>query len=214
MAKRKQAEQREKERSASEYYKLNVSAVEDLVHADVTNSPKVSERELRRYRSGPKLRMADWAKALLLKIWFAGAVCFFFLWGLGAYLPNQWDQLAVLGIALGFVTDLLTNPALRFIAKTPEANDRWMMIPRKGFASLPLNLLYAFLLLALVVMTYQGINRAGILLTGDEERQILGVGPILFGIFTTLWDLLLIQGKRVLRRIVVDAKRSAREGVR
>ena len=64
------------------YYKLKTKAVKDLVEADESNSPEVSEEELNKYRSGPKLNVADWVKLLLLKWWFAGAVCFFFIWGL------------------------------------------------------------------------------------------------------------------------------------
>ena len=82
MAKKKQTAADE-HRTTADYYKLNVKAVEDLVGANAENSPKVSEAELRKYRSGPKIKLADWVKAVLIKFWFAGAVCFFFLWGLG-----------------------------------------------------------------------------------------------------------------------------------
>ena len=77
MARKNKAPAREEVRPASEYYKLNTKAVEDLVTADESNSPEVSEEELRKYRSGPKLKLTDWAKAILVKMWFAGSVCFF-----------------------------------------------------------------------------------------------------------------------------------------
>ena len=128
MARKKQTPADE-QRAAADYYRLNVKAVEDLVGANAENSPKVSEEELRRYRSGPKTRLADWVKAVLIKVWFAGAVCFFFLWGLGTYVSDQLDQILILGVALGLVTDLLTNNLYRFYAKPAGANDRWMMFP-------------------------------------------------------------------------------------
>lgn len=196
--------------STAEYYKLNLKAVDDLVTADESNSPKVSEAELRKYRSGPKLKLSDTLKALLIKFWFNGATCFFFLWGLGTYLHNWLDQLVVLALALGAVTDLLTNNVFRFYAKTPGANDRWMMFPQKAFYTLPLNLLYAGVLLFLVVTTYNVINVAIIRITGAADTVPLGVGPILFGVFTTAWDTLLIKIKHTAQSVLTDARRASK----
>ena len=207
MAKRKRQPEKEAEKTLSEYYRLNTQAVDDLVTADESNSPQVSAAELRKYRSGPRVSLADWAKALLIKCWFAGAVCFFFLWGLGMYVTDYWDQLLVLGVALGIVTDLLTNNLFRFYAKTPGANDRWMMFPQKKFITLFLNILYAFLVLACVVMTYQAINALLVALTGARDTVPLGVGPILFGVFVTAWDQLFITMKRTLIKIFRDARK-------
>ncbi|MBQ7520936.1 MAG: hypothetical protein IJU12_11500 [Clostridia bacterium] len=207
MAKRKRQPEKEAEKTLSEYYRLNTQAVDDLVTADESNSPQVPAAELRKYRSGPRLTLADWAKALLIKCWFAGAVCFFFLWGLGIYVTDYWDQLLVLGVALGIVTDLLTNNLFRFYAKTPGANDRWMMFPQKKFITLFLNILYAFLVLACVVATYQAVNALLIALTGAKDTVPLGVGPILFGVFVTAWDQLFITMKRTLIKIFRDARK-------
>ncbi len=207
MAKKKRQPEKEAEKTLSEYYRLNTQAVDDLVTADESNSPQVPAAELRKYRSGPRLTLADWAKALLIKCWFAGAVCFFFLWGLGIYVTDYWDQLLVLGVALGIVTDLLTNNLFRFYAKTPGANDRWMMFPQKKFITLFLNILYAFLVLACVVATYQAVNALLIALTGAKDTVPLGVGPILFGVFVTAWDQLFITMKRTLIKIFRDARK-------
>ncbi len=206
----KRQEVREEEKDAAAYYKLNTRAVDDLVSASRENAPKVSPAELRKYRSGPRIKVADWVKAVLLKVWFSGMVCFFFLWGLGTYVSDQLDMLVIVGLALGFVTDLLVNPIFRFYAKTPGGNDRWMMFPQKRYVSLPLNVLYAFLLLFCVVTTYNGIN--ALLLMGDTARDTvpLGVEPILFGVFTMGWDMLFIGAKRLFKRILSDAKNSAR----
>lgn len=198
-------------RDASDYYKLNLKAVEDLVTADASNSPRVSEAELRKYRSGPKIRLSEWAKALLIKAWFAGAVCFFFLWGLGVYLQNSLDQLVVLGFALGAVTDLLTNNVFRFYAKTPEANDRFMMFPQKAFYTLPLNILYAGFLLFCVVMTYNAINAAILALRGGGNEVPLGVEPILFGVLVTAWDTLWIKVRTTAWSILTNARRKVAE---
>lgn len=210
MARNKKNPPREAQKTAADYYKLNLKAVDDLVNADASNSPKVSEAELRQYRSGPKLKLSDTLKALLIKVWFAGATCFFFLWGLGTTVNHWLDQLVVLALALGAVTDLLTNNLYRFYAKTPGANDRWMMFPQKAFYTLPLNLLYAFLLLFLVVTTYNVINAAILGMGLSKGGTPLGVGPILFGVFTAAWDTLLIQIKRTAQNVLADARRGAK----
>lgn len=197
----------EENRAAADYYKLHTGAVDDLVHADESNSPEVSEAELLQYRSGPRLRLAEWTKAILIKMWFAGSVCFFIFWGLSAYVTARLDLLLVFGVALGVVTDLLTNNALRSLAKTEHGNDRWMMFLRRGYASFPLNILYALLLLFCTDLLYGLINLALLAAGGSAS---LGVEPILFGAFYTGIDLLLIGMKRMGQQIVADARRSAR----
>jgi len=210
MARKHKNPPREPDRSAADYYKLNLKAVDDLVTADESNSPRVSEAELRKYRSGPKVRLSDTLKALLIKFWFNGATCFFFLWGLGTYLHSWLDQMVVLAMALGAVNDLLTNNVFRFYAKTPGGNDRWMMFPQKAFYTLPLNVIYAGLLMFLVVTTYNVINVAIIRISGATDAVPLGVGPILFGVFTTAWDTLLIKIKHTAQSVLSDARRASK----
>ena len=190
----------------SDYYELKTKAVDDLVTADESNSPVVSREELLRYRSGLKLQMADWVKLLLIKAWFAGAVCFFFIWGMGGYL-DQPDLLFVTGFALGTVTDLLTNPMLRFFEKTPGDHSQWMMFPKKGFVTLPLNIVYGYVVLALVYTLYTAINAVIARITGNLETVVLGVEPILFGAFCLGVDLLLIRVKHLLLRLVRGAEK-------
>lgn len=212
MANKKAAPARDEKRAAAEYYKLNKKAVEDLVTADESNSPVVSEEELSKYRSHSGIKLAEWFKIVLIKTWFYGAVCFFFMWGLSIYLPNIIDQIFVTGMALGFVNDLLVGNLLRFMEKTPGANARWMMFPKKGYVSLPLNIVYAYVLMFLVVQTYEGVNGLIALITGVSDKVHLGVEPILFGILVMAWDALLLKMKHLFRQIVEDAKKKAREG--
>lgn len=210
MAKKKAAPARDEQRAAAGYYKLKTQAVEDLVTADESNSPQVSAEELRKYQSGPKIRLGEWLKVALIKAWFAAAVCFFFIWGLGTYLPHVVDQIVLTGIALGFVIDLLVNNLLRFMEKTPGASSRWIFVGVKGFFSLPLNILYGMLLMICVVATYEGINALLAAILRVEEGQIpLGVEPILFGVITMGWDALFLLMKQTMKRIVTDAKNAA-----
>ena len=201
----------EDRRETADYYRLKTEAVEDLVTANEENSPPVSAAELRKYRSGPSIKLADWVKALLLKCWTGGMICYFFIWGLSTFTMNQWDHLLVLGIALGMVTNLITNNILRFIAGTPGKYDRWMMFPGRKPWWLPMDILYGILLVICTVMTYNGIN---LLAAGGsgEAGTVLGVEPILFGIIVTAWDLLFLGAKHLFRRILEDAKRKAAAG--
>ena len=201
------------EKDASAYYRLNTKAVDDLVSADAGNSPPVSAAELAKYRSHGKWRIPRVVKLLFIKFWFPAAVCFFFLWGLAPYVGNTLDLMVITAFALGFVTDLLTNNVLRFIARAEGENDRWMMFPKKGFITLPLNLLYAGLLLFLVFRTYTAGNLLFIRLSGAAEDAVpLGVEPLLFGLIYLFFDLLLLGMKRLFLRIVEDAKAKVGNG--
>ena len=207
---RKDQNAREEPRDAADYYKLNVRAVDDLVNATPENSPKVSEKELRKYRSGPKIHLKDWVKAVLIKWWFAGVVCFFFYWGRGMLVPNMENLLLILGVGLGLVTNLLTNNVIRFWAKVPGGNDRWMMVTKRGAPGLLLDVLYGLLVLGCVVVSYQALNRLLISLTGAAEDTVpLGVEPIGFGLLAAGWDFLMIGMKQTARRILSDARKKA-----
>ena len=200
---------REPERDASEYYRLKTQAVEDLVTANESNSPRVSEEELNKYRGRVRKKLPLWLKVCLIKAWFYGSVCFFFLWGLGGYMADSLDLFFVTAIALGMVTDLLINTLLQYFAETDGANDRWMMIPRRGVAGFFLNILYAFLVLGLVDMAYNVVNVAILSVTHRTDTVPLGVEPILFGLLYMGIDTGLIALKRLLKSIVADAKRKA-----
>ena len=206
---KEQAPIREPEKDAAEYYRLKTRAVEDLVTANESNSPPVSEAELNKYRGRLRKKLPQWLKVSLLKAWFYGSVCFFFLWGLGGYMADALDLFFVTAIALGMVTDLLINTILRHFAETDGANDRWMMVPRRGVAGFFLNILYAFLVLGLVDLLYNVINVAVLSVTHAADTVPLGVEPILFGLFYMGVDTGLIALKRLLGRIVADAKAKA-----
>ena len=195
--------------TTSEYYRLKTQAVEDLVTADESNSPVVSEEELNKYRGRTRKKLPQWLKVSLVKAWFYGSVCFFFLWGLGGYMADALDLFFVTAIALGMVTDLLINTLLRYYAETDGANDRWMMIPRRGVAGFFMNIAYAFVVLGLVDLVYNLINIAILSVTRQTDTVPLGVGPILFGLFYMGIDTGLIALKHLLCRIVQDAKQKA-----
>lgn len=187
-----------KKEPASDYYKLKTKAVDDLVSANKENSPKVSEAELRRYVRRSRFHIPMWLKVLFVKFWFAGAVCYFCVWGLGLYIGDNLDLIFVTSIIMGFVTDILTNNLLRFMEETPGENGKWMFIVKKRFVSLIFNVLYAFVLMFSVAAFYSLIKQ--------------GMEPVFLGLLYMAFDLVFVWIKNGLKKIFSDAKRKVDEG--
>lgn len=198
------------EKNSEKNYNLKSEAVDELVDAQSGEAPEYSEEELAKYRSGGKFHIPESVKVLFPKAWFAGAVCYFILWGLGMYIYSLIDMLFVLGVVMGMATDILTNNVIRFIEKTPGANDKWLMFPKKGMASFFGNIVYAMVVLICVYSLYTGINGLYSAVTGNAEVVLLGVEPVLFGVFCMGFDMLFLLIKRTFGRILADAKDKAR----
>lgn len=192
-----------KERPEASYYRLHTEAVDDLVSASSENTPKYSKEELEKYHSGRgKWKLPAPAKAILIKWWFYGAVCFFVFMGLGLYLADTLDLYFVAAVVMGMAGDLLINRFLRFTEKLPGGNAAYMMVTKRGATGFFLNILYACVLLFLVVTLYGLVNA----LLGAMGGY-LGVEPICFGIFTVLCDALCLKIKKTLLKIIADARR-------
>lgn len=181
-------------------------AVDDLVQAHTGRTRAYSEQELKKYRTRKGISLPEWLKIVLIKLWFAGMVCYFFIWGLGIYIAAPLDLLFITGLAMGTVNDLLLNSLLRFMEETPGENSRWMMFPRKHILMLPLNILYAFLILMCVYHTYVGVNSMAAAGAADSRSILLGVEPILFGILYLSFDSFFIFIKRTVLRIIREAR--------
>lgn len=206
---KKTASEQDPIRDTAEYYRLHTDAVNALVEADESNSPPVSERELKKYRGSSRFRVPEKLRVLFIKFWFSAAICFFFMWGLGSM--DMLDTLVILSLASGVITDVLVNAILHFIAPREGAYNKWMMYPsRKWYLTLFPNILHAGIVILLVYETYNVINL--ILITGGslpEDSVALGVEPILFGIFYLIFDLILIRLRVLAGSILADAKRAA-----
>ena len=205
--------QKKEDRSAASHYNLKTDAVERLVNAK--DAPEVSEKEIRKYTSRRKFHIPMWLKIVLVKFWFAGAVCYFFLWGLGIYLQGL-DLMVVLAIGLGLVTDLMVNRFLWNFETEKGENDKWMMVTVRKYWSVFLNVIYSGILLYCVFQTYYVANVfMGVDPNVDstQAESMLGVEPILFGLLYMGFDILFIFVKRVLKNIIRDAQAKA-SGIR
>ncbi len=208
MEKRKKSKlPQESAKRPEQNYTLKSEAVEDLVTDEVTH---YSEAELNRYRRKSRIHLPPLFWILFNKTWFAGAVCYFILWGLSPYVGNLLDMLFILGICLGMVTDLLTNNVLRFIEKTPGANEKYLAVTKKGIVGFFLNLVLSSVVTLCVFFTYSFINRFVVTITNDPANLFLGVEPIGFGLLCMGYDMALVGIRRLFGSILTDAKRSAR----
>ena len=192
-------------------YRIKTEAVDDLVNANKENTPTYSEEELKKYKSKSKLKISPTFKAVFIKFWFSGVVCYFFIWGLGMHIPSNLDLFVVTGVGMGFVKDILENNLYRFLANPEGSNDKWMMFPKKCYKSLILNVLYALLVTGCVYLTYQGINFVGT--SGRSDRVVFGVEPIFFGIFYMAFEMLFLWMKQMAKKIIADAKKKVEGGV-
>lgn len=197
----------ENQDTQSQNYELKSEAVEQLVEAMHDEAPQYSQEELDKYRTKRGITVPAWLKIVLLKAWFAGAVCFFMIWGLSMYVQSILDLLVAVGIALGMVTDLLVNSILRFMEKYPGQNDKWMLFPKKTkLGSFFLNIVYGLVLVYCVYFVYTAINAVIAVETGNPEMVAMGVEPVGFGLLCMGFDLLFIGFKRMWKRILQDAK--------
>ena len=190
--------------------KINKSAVDRLVNADKKTYPKTNVDPGRQYRSKGFIdKIPAWIKALFIKFWFNGAVCFFIFWGLGQFIWGL-DMLVVMGVVLGMVNDLLVNNTFHFFAITPGSNNKWMMFPKKKFWTFFANIIYCTIVLFIIVWLYNLINITMNSIMGTEGQIYLGVEPLLFGLSFMGVDMLLVAGKNLFIKIVSDAKEKAK----
>ena len=188
-------------------YELKSDAVERLAKAHTAEFKSTLRDPGREYRSSFLDKIPFPVKAIFMKFWFNGAVCYFIYWGLGLFVANLENMILAMALSLGIVTDVLVNNAFRFFASTPGANDKWMMLPKKKLSNLFLNVAYSFVVLIAVVWLYNSINAVINAMRGTTGEVFLGVEPILFGLFYVIIDLALIGMKNLMISIVNDAKK-------
>lgn len=203
------AKKQNEKQAAENYYKLEVDAVEKLVNTK--DAPEVSEAEIRKYKSGPKISIPSWVKIMFIKFWCGGSICYFFLWGLGLYIAGL-DLMVALSVGLGIVADLLINNMLHYFEPTKGAYDKWMMITVRKFWSIFLNILYAGVIVFCIVQIYTMINT---ILVGPPESgagAALTVEPLLFGFLYMGFDMLFIGIKHGFVKIIRDAEKKVSGG--
>lgn len=211
MAKKKKIQ----ETTIENYYDLKVDKVDELVAAlkgddteefeelsmnisDCTgvDDPKNvtrrgKQKQFDPYRNDFFGRIPVWLKAIFIKFWFAGAVCWFIMFGLGV---SDLDGIVLTGAVLGIVVDVLVNPAFKFMETDKKEFDKYIMFPFpfKAFWTFFVNILYYIVVLFAVNFVYLGVETLLNIINGTESLYYLPVEPLMFGLFTVIVDMIFI----------------------
>lgn len=227
MAKKKKKQ--EKETSIENFYDLRTDAVDDLVEAlktgegredistniqeitgeQINAKPGSKKAEFDPYKRDKLAGLPTWLKAIFIKWWFAGCVCYFIIMGLGEYLVG-YDLPIVLALVYGVVVDIFVNPVFRFMESDRKEYNNYMMFPFpfKAFWTFFANLVYYFVVIFVLYLIYNLINNA---------LKALGVNfgfwlePLTFGTITVAVDMAFIGIKDGIVYGVKKAKRKKAE---
>lgn len=227
MSKKKKKQQ--KETTIENYYDLKIEQVDDLVAIlkddaaaknkevttdieEITGEKVKGASEKKKnfdpYKSEIFRKVPTWLKALFVKWWFAGCVCYFIMWGLGEYLENEFGivRALILGVVMGAIVDLMVNPVLTFFEKYDGEYDNYIMFPFpfKKFWTFFANIIYYVCVLFVVFCIYWGIELL-VQLCG-ASMVWSGVEPLLFGVFTVMVDMAFIGIKNLIVYLVKKRK--------
>lgn len=177
---------------------------------NVTRSGK--QKKFDPYKTDFLGKIPKWIKALFIKFWFAGAVCYFIMWGIG--LRDE-DAVLLMGIVTGIIVDILVNPLFRYMETKPKEYNAYMMFPFpfKQFWTFFTNILYYIIVLIFVNLCYLGVNELANLVNSTHSLYYVGVEPLLFGVFTVIVDMAFIGIKDGIVALVRHLRKKKKEGV-
>lgn len=226
-----------KETTIENFYDLRTKEVDDLVAAlkgevdeaeaepittniaeitgeEQTVKPGSKKAEFDPYRRDKLSNIPVWVKAIFIKWWFAGAVCYFILMGLGRVVPDALDQAVLAGCVLGIFTDMFVNPIFRFMESSEKEYNKYMMFPFpfKQFWTFFTNIIYYLVVGLLVMLMYSGINQLFNLINNNYDGYVtIAVGPLIYGTFCVIVDMAFIGVKDLIVFLVKRAKRKKAE---
>ena len=235
--KNKKNVRQEKETSIENFYDLKTKEMDELVAALKGETPadspvpsmniaevtgekdegdKKGTREFDPYKRDKLSAIPYWVRALFIKFWFFGLVCYFVLMGLGTLFVGDdgattWQQsldLYVLcGLVCGVVVDCFVNPIFRMIESDRKEYNYFMMFPFpfKKIWTFFANLVYYLVVMALVALFYELIF--GFL----NISTFIGVEPLGFGLACLIVDMALIGIKDLIVFLVKRAVKKSRE---
>lgn len=226
MAKKKKIQ----ETTIEDFYDLKVDKIDELVAAlkgdetaeydpismniaDCTgvDSPENTNRRGKQktfdpYKVDKFSHIPAWVKAIFIKWWFAGCVCWFVMSGI--MNMNDLDKMILCGAVLGLIVDVLVNPLFRYMESDSREYNNYMMFPFpfKAFWTFFTNIIYYIIVVIGVSQCYTGIS----LLFGIKSSWL---EPLMFGIFAVIVDMVFIGLKDAVVYIVKKLKKRKREGV-
>lgn len=228
MAKKKKCIQ---ESTIENYYDLKVDKIDELVAAlkdentqfdnevsmdiaDCTGAetPDTVTRRGKKKKFDPYKtdflgKIPVWLKAIFVKFWFAGVVCYFIIWGLR--IKDSLDLIVLTGAVTGLIVDILVNPLMRYMETDRHEYNAYMMFPFpfKAFWTFFTNIIYYILIVFGVSAIYSFINAVCNLAYGTETIPYLSVEPLLFGAFTVVVDMVFIGIKDGIVHLVKKSRK-------
>lgn len=150
--------------------------------------------------------LPTWLKAIFIKWWFAGAVCYLGMWGLGR---TGEDAILLIGIILGIVVDIMVNPIFHFLESNKKEYDPYMMFPFpfKKYWTFLTNIIYYIVIVFAVNFGYLGVNTIANLVHHTTDAYYVGVEPLLFGVFCVIVDMAFIGVKDLIVFLVNRGKK-------
>lgn len=213
-----------RETTIENYYDLRVEKVDELVAAlkdeefefpdtvsmgindctgidDPKNTKRGKQKQFDPYKTDFLGKIPAWIKAIFIKWWFAGAVCYFVMWGI--QIKDPLDQAVLCGGVLGLIVDILVNPLFRYLETDRKEYNAYMMFPFpfKAFWTFFTNIIYYIIVLAGVNGLYVLLNYIIISASGAESA-LGGVEPLLFGVFAVIVDMAMIGIKDAIVYLV------------
>lgn len=229
----KKKKKQEKETTIENFYDLKVDEVDELVAilkgdksakqkevitdiAEITGeevkSKKKKDRHFDPYKRDKLAMLPTWIKAIFVKWWFAGCVCYFIMLGLGSYISNNENLMLLTGLVLGIVVDIMVNPLFFFFESDAREYNNYIMFPFpfKKFWTFFANAIYYILVMTIVSALYTLLNLAVQNINAD---WFVGVEPLLFATACVIVDMAFIGIKDLIVWLVNRKKKKASEEV-
>lgn len=229
----KKYKKQNKETTIENYYDLRTKEMNDLVAALKEGSngeaekaeptsrasldikectgeePKGRKKEFDPYSVDKLSRIPTPIKAIFIKWWFAGLVCYLIDMGLGTNMATL-DLLVISGAVLGLIVDCMVNPILRLVQSDRNEMHNYMMFPFpfKAYWTFITNIIYYILVMIVVNYIYHGINLLILLAT---PNGFFALEPLLFGVFCVIADMVFIGIKDLIVYLVKRGKRKKEE---
>lgn len=184
------------------------------VTGEITKDNKKGKKKFDPYKRDKLSRIPYWIRALFIKFWFFGAVCYFALMGLGTLFTSEDGSIRLLqdvqlyilcGAIMGVFVDCFVNPIFRMMESDEREYDNFMMFPFpfKQFWTFFANIVYYLIVTLCVGCIYWFIDL--------YIARFTGVEPLLFGVFCLIVDMAFIGVKDLVVFLIRRAMRARSE---
>lgn len=166
---------------------------------DLVDDEEISMDNMDAYKQqGFIARLPYWVKAIFIKYWFYGAICFFSLMGSGLIGENA---ALFAGVLAGCLFDIVVYNILKMMDSDENESRHYIMYKSKKFYSLLINIVFQVLVFFLAMLFCSSIVN---LYDNPENNWFLqepfSIGLVLFiidGIFITIKGLIVLLIKRI-----------------